>query len=162
MKQTIYFLFFILMFSACSKNDISGDYIETLIGINYIDKEGNDLLNPEAENAINTENIDIYYLKDGEKVRVCDYLMEIPENYYVNYSETHDKYYLVVFMSEYMNEENISETYIDFGEWEDTIRCQYHVVDSGNFWYERVWYNGEKKIHEDNYCYQSSFEIIIQ
>lgn len=76
MKKTVhicFFVFVILFWTAC---DNSNEYFVNNARQNFfiLDKEGNDLLNPENANSIDGSQIKIYYLVNGEKMSAYDYL----------------------------------------------------------------------------------------
>lgn len=71
MKAKVFLIATIILFatSACEKSQ-DQDYVHLSIRISYIDKNGNDLLNPANQNGIKETDFDVYCLKDGEKTPV--------------------------------------------------------------------------------------------
>ena len=138
-----------IMLSMLSCNKENQDNIKTDIQISYIDKDGNDMLNPLGLNTVKEADIDLYYLKDGIKTRVYDGNMDNPENFKIGYSETQHIYLITIFINEFYDANKISETYIEFGDRSDTIKASWYANKSrSNIYYLNVWYNNELKISD--------------
>ncbi len=145
-------LFFMI---ACERNS-EMEYIDSMIRIDYVNNKGVDLLNKNTVNSIDSAGIDIFYLKDGEKIRIYDKNMDMPESFRIDYDQSLSKYYLNLQLSHYMVND-ISETYIEFNGDVDTVKCEYKITDNG-YYHQKVWYNGILKINSDSWT--DRFEII--
>ncbi len=148
MKNIVLLLSALLILSACEKNE-SMENVQSIIYISYTNSVGDDLLDENTENYIAPTDIDIYYLKAGEKVRVYDKNMDLPENFKIYFDKACNKYFLQIQLSAFMIDD-VSETYIQINEDVDTIKCQYKVTDNG-YSFQKVWYNDILKINSDNW-----------
>ena len=169
MKTIAYSLMCMLFLSAgCEKASPGPESSEQVaISLHYDisikDLKGNDLLNPENEAAIKPKDIDIYYLKGRVKEKVYHPNYDAPENFFIAQKEDGSgQYYMRVFVSDHMNSNSISTTYIEFDGWgTDTLTAKIHkqgAVTAATI----AWYNGDLKIDT---VIQSksprSFEIVI-
>ncbi len=94
MKNSIIILITAIVMG-CSSADkpISGVNIDAGIRLQIIDKDKNDLLNPNNPNALNLNNLHLYNVIDGKEVEVYNPLataakgfsLLIPEGKYTNY-----------------------------------------------------------------------------
>ncbi|MBF0576538.1 hypothetical protein [Dysgonomonas sp. GY617] len=110
-----------LLFACSNDNEFSVIAVQKF----YItDIKGNDLLNPNTENAINIDRIKIYYLIDGNKIECSKYnagngySLDYPKGYRI-YSpeELNEKQYtMVLFLNNEVTKDNFSYTYIEFNE----------------------------------------------
>lgn len=142
----IFSIFFIL--NACEKDEPM-ENVQNIIHISYTNSSGDDLLDENTVNHIDSSNIDIYYLKEGAKIRVYDENMDLPENFNFFFNQTYDKYFLQIQLSHFVID-NLSETYIHINEDVDTIKCEYEIIDNG-YSFQKVWYNSILKINSDNW-----------
>lgn len=129
--------------SSC--DDEQEDFVrDVAIEMSISDVKGNDLLNPETTGAFRFEDIDLFYLKNGQKERVYDAYMDNPKNFFIFKSGS--KYYMRLFPNEHI-ENGFATTYIQFNESEtDTIQCEFAKPPNKNSGYIsvfRVWYNGK-------------------
>jgi hypothetical protein len=53
--------------------------INNLIIVQYVNKKGEDLLNPAQSHAITTKNTNLYYLIDGQMKKVYDIYSDLPK-----------------------------------------------------------------------------------
>ncbi len=69
MKKFILFIFtgVLLLLAACTKKDSSKIWVNTTIGLSYVDQNGKDLLNPQTPSAYNLNDFRLYYMKNGKK-----------------------------------------------------------------------------------------------
>lgn len=112
------------------------------IGLSFVDEDGKDLLNPEHPNHWNEDNLDVYYLQDGEKVRVYDDMMDYPESFKIFYAGDQDRYTMQLWTSSYV-EDGHTTTFIEFPDGKmDTIKIKVHSVE-GSLLAQKIWYNGE-------------------
>lgn len=125
------------MYSCEKKN--TGDSIKANLSISYVNENGDDLLNKNTPNYIDSANIDIYYLIDGERVRFYDARMDLPESFQIYYDKNVDKYFLDLHLSYFM-EDSISVTYIQNKEDIDTVKSKFRIFEGG-YGYEKIWYN---------------------
>lgn len=82
MKYLIYSFIIALLFSSCDDNE-NEEQVLVSIGSAFLmkiaDNEGNDLLDPDNDNSFKIEDINNFYLIDGEKVRKFNEEMTYPK-----------------------------------------------------------------------------------
>lgn len=102
--------------------------------ISYIDEQGQDLLDPDYENSINKNNLEFYYVEDGEKSRE-------PGSADIIYEEETKNYILQLHLSSHIEENGFTTTFIEFANGTDTLKLEPRGED-GAFG-EKFWYNGD-------------------
>ncbi|NOQ27457.1 MAG: hypothetical protein GQ564_19005 [Bacteroidales bacterium] len=148
-KIKILVLLFMILGLSCSEDEpiTEGVFISLDVKISLTDQQGLDLLDPNNQNAINTDNIKIFHMIDGELKKFSKYLMDdskcyriynptelgFNENYVFNFAYTSPSYYT------HEKEEPI--TYIQWNETDmDTVRCQYQYTSNSSIC-TKVWFN---------------------
>ena len=126
---------------------------ECSLDLQFSDKDGNDLLNPETQNCINYEKMKLFYLIKGEKVLISGDSTELYMNL-IFHSGTSNELRIITNAEAYSpNTTGVSTTYLEFEDGvTDTIVAEwvYTVSDSipngadggsyiGN---KKAWYNG--------------------
>jgi len=121
MKTKLIILLITIGCIACDDDNNSFD-LTAVQDFYLLNKDGNDLLNPNVENTFNTNRIKIYYLIDGEKVQ------SYTSNYFIKPSEvtgSNGRYFIRVFLNEKTSEGDTAYTFIEWNETDiDTIRSQ--------------------------------------
>lgn len=138
--KSILIIFIVLLslsFSSCGKDKT---LLQPGIQISYIDKNGNDLMNPANPVGIKATNIDIYYIINGVKTRVLDGNMDMPENFRITEYDNFHKYCLDLAANDKYDANKMSETLIDFGNRVDTLTVSWTVLNDG-YSVHGVWYN---------------------
>ncbi|MHB1177585.1 MAG: hypothetical protein ACYCZO_04570 [Daejeonella sp.] len=161
MKSTLVIFLALIFFSlGCKKNNQSAKFDRsTGIEISIKNAEGSDLLNPQNSGSIKAADIDIYFLKNGEKVRVFDGMMHLPESFEIKKYDN-GKYFLNVGLSEYPDNKNISTTYIEFKHrGTDTITVEI-VKKPSVVYFTKLWYNSELKWGGNNEQGIAHFDIV--
>lgn len=140
MKHYILLTLLLMILASCTSSTDGGDAIETLTRIVYLDENGNNLLNPNHENAITETNTSVYYLKDGEKVK------------------RNNKFYIAEESGEYVmgvhpnlgSSQETAITYIEPGDFDvDTIKVAY-MESNSTIAVTKVWCNSELKWDVDS------------
>lgn len=155
MKNSLIIFSLLLFFISCEEAELI-DYTNGKVHISFVDTLGNDLLAPETVNSIDSADIDIYYLKNGELIHILDNNNELPENFKIYYYTPKSKYYLQLELSPFMVD-SISETYITINAVTDTIITEYYPFDTGKA-FKNIWYNDSVKIDSENRS--KLFEVI--
>jgi hypothetical protein len=131
-----------LTFTSCKKED-EGVVVDTYIDLSFKDADGNDLLSGNTSNAYNQENINIYYLINGEEERAYNEKLDAPKGFSV-YEQESQKI-MRLFPSDH--DENLkTTTFIKFNDAEtDEVICELRKWGSSNksVAVTKVWYNGE-------------------
>jgi len=116
MKSFIYIplIVFVLFFARCKKDYLISPIPNGVPAIIVKDSNGNNLLNPEYENAFDVKSIRIYYIRDGkEKLQVNN----IKDNmYFYNITNYNNQY--------------IIEIYIDFSAKQTTTLIKWNEYDT--------------------------------
>lgn len=151
---------FIFVFISCTADstgpDGLGQFGETF-AIAFVDNAGQDLLDKETPNYWTEDDLNIYYLKDGEKELVFNGNLSMPKNFWIydpdNYNGVEDSNcHLELLLSSYLDEDGFSTTYIEFPGGEmDTLKLKGRLVPKAGFLGDKLWYNGElvwKRVNE--------------
>jgi hypothetical protein len=132
-------LVIVLIWISCNKSIINTLNTETPINILINDKNSVDLLNPNTYGNYNTENIKLFYLKDGELTEYSEPNINSPHGYSIDFEN--GRWYLKLFP--HLKKNNIPTTY--YIKWNftdtDTITFQYNE-NSNNVNYAGIHVNG--------------------
>ncbi|MET4080570.1 hypothetical protein ABIB40_000514 [Pedobacter sp. UYP30] len=120
--------------------------IDTFVSINYVDADNADLLDPTNPNVIKADDIEIYYLENGQKQRVYNGNLDLSKNFKILKTPNSDKYYLSLSVSADLNENGISTTYLEVKKYNftDTLTATIDKSSSSTR-VNKVWYNGAYK-----------------
>ncbi len=159
MKKFILLLSVIFLSSCRSGGDICCFNYSTFFEIIVKNSEGEDLLNPDTPNSLNTDKIKLFYLKNGVKEEVYRPTADHPRNYLI-FLDTDNQYRMRVFPND-LKSELLPVTYIEWnGNDTDTIMCKIEHSDNAVL-LEKLWYNNELKIDFSNPDYRTRvFEIV--
>lgn len=147
MKTLIFLLLTMFMIISCSSNDNptnKGVYIDT--GINLIIKNnlGEDLLLPSTPNTLNTDEIELYYLLDGQKEKVFIGNLTYPKNYFI-YNYINSK--AITIFPDYQSKDEFPVTYVKWNSTDtDTIKCHFNRGNKNDGKYiscDKVWFNNK-------------------
>lgn len=129
-------------FSACKPDDNQKLVIDTSIEISVTDQKGSDLLNPDNPDAFRKKEITLYYLKNGEMVKVYNPDMDYPGGFML--FEHQPEYRIRIFPNDTQNDER-PVTYINWnGSDMDTIVCKFQRTGNTLVCTE-VWFNDQLK-----------------
>ncbi len=117
--------------------------IDMDIHLSFVNADGEDLLDTNIENSINSSEINLYYLINNVKVREYVNRMENHSNLNVRYSDSLQKNVLTVVINYHLDENNQSITFLELNENDtDTIKCD--IARGSNLTYiTTVWYNDQ-------------------
>lgn len=143
MKTQFLVLLSIFSLVSCSRNEepknesvVIGNKIDVLIQ----NANGQDLLNKSTANTLNTDNIKLYYLVDGNPQEVYIPNSTNPKNYYIFNYEVYNSNAIRIFL----NDQSKDEYPIAYIKWNqsdtDTIKCHFYR-DNGIVTIDKVWYN---------------------
>ncbi|MBB4037383.1 hypothetical protein GGR21_003300 [Dysgonomonas hofstadii] len=127
MKKYILIFSILAILTACDKDPV--EFVYSLHCI-VVDQDGNDLLNPDTQGAIEISKIEIYYLKNGEFSKYYDRNLDSPKGYRVSKHELDDdhEYKCTFFLSPY--EEYKGKKTLTIVKWNenesDTIVSEIH------------------------------------
>ncbi len=141
---------FILLFSTCNKvDDVPTPNSFPLISV--VDIKGNDLLNPENENAIPTEIIRIYYIRNGKPKLQYNSIGQYAYFYLTKHYDTH----IIAIQADISAKE--TTTLIQWNEHDtDTMICRFN--DKSRL--TKVIYNNEEKWEDPSGRNEPYFTII--
>jgi hypothetical protein len=130
------FLFIGKMHAQKSMKTKQNAYVNINIDIAYKDKAGNDLLDSSNKPHFSTQDITIYNIEKGEKVKVNKPKMDYPNNHFMYRDDATSTNLLRVFLEaeEVLIQLNSVVT--------DTIKCAIKKT-KGNTHLTKVWYNGK-------------------
>lgn len=143
--KTVIFLITILSISSCRPNR---EPIKEAVSIDaYVDltiknNAGQDLLDPNTPNTLNTNNIKLYNVVNGQAIEVYHGNYTYPKNYLIyNYKDVKA---IRVFVN-HTDAEELPTTYIKWNDNNtDTIKCHFSrgSGNDGSFILcDKVWYN---------------------
>jgi hypothetical protein len=142
-KIKILVLLFMILGLSCTEDEpITEDvFISHDVKISLADQQGLDLLDPNNPNAINSDNIKIFHMIDGELKKFSKYLMKIYKPSELGFNENYVFYLGYTSPSYYTHEKEEPITYIQWNETDmDTVRCQYQYT-SNSIICTKVWFN---------------------
>ena len=128
--------------SSCNDKEqaISGFSMNRIFFVAYVNVNGTNLLQNDSQ-------ITVYYERNGVAEKVQRSNLDCPNGYTLTSQRNtvangSDELCVKVFPSDYMDNENISTTYIKFGNNQmDTIQCQFHTT-SNSITLTKSWLNG--------------------
>lgn len=160
MKRVNIFLLviFLLVMAACSLGTEPSIDSTPQPGVDvalyFSDENGDDLLNPAHAEGWNEENIDIFYLIDGEKERVYHSNLDLPKRFKIVHG-TEDRYYMLLWLSEHVEDEH-TVTYVEFPNGEtDTLKIHAEEKSNGVVRADKFWYNEELLFEKEEIEYAS-------
>ena len=93
-----FILLLMISFFSCNSNDEnqpSATNIDAVVRFYVLNNQGDDLLNPNNQNSIDTDNLKIYEIINGEEVEVNNPNMDAPKGFWISPPEgKFDKYRL--------------------------------------------------------------------
>ena len=142
---TLIILTSILIISCNSDDDNEDNFYALETGIDFLvsNQNGDDLLNPNTFNAYSSENIKIFYLKDGVVEEIYNSNLDLPRNFKIVAPEDSgiEKYYMSIFLNNFVSDNAI--TYVEWNETDtDTIRANFNNGDNYSI-LSKAWYNEE-------------------
>ncbi len=149
MKYLIYSFIIALLFSSCDDNE-NEEQVLVSIGSAFLmkiaDNEGNDLLDPDNDNSFKIEDINNFYLIDGEKVRKFNEEMTYPKGLQLFYHGNYKRWVLLVSTNNYIDNDFKGISFLEFKNGSiDKIEVQYNDYKSNlniiNI--QKIWYNDE-------------------
>ncbi|WP_119080665.1 hypothetical protein [Chitinophaga alhagiae] len=130
-------LFAALLFS-CKKKD-GPVVIDTDFTLKVSDTQGRDLLDPQT-GAYHAEDIQLFYIVNGEKVPVYSSSRDLPKNFELKENAPRNEHLLRIFPNTV--KEARPQTLIQWNSAEtDTITCEFQRPGASLF-LSRIWLNG--------------------
>jgi len=132
----LYFVAFLFM--SCSGDDANNNApMDVNFELSVRDNSNVDLLSPDVANTLNTSQIKLFYLIQGESIEVNNPSLDHPRNYFIFQHES--EYRIRIFLNNETSEQQ-PVTYIKWNELDtDTIKVQY----AANRTKDKVWVNNE-------------------
>ncbi|MFK5958964.1 MAG: hypothetical protein QM495_08870 [Lutibacter sp.] len=146
MKNLIFMLLALILIVSCSSDDNNNENnyynLDTDVIFTVKDSNGNDMLNPNNQNAYLSDNIKIYYVKaDGGSEEIYYPNLSSPRNFRIITPEDSQEniYAFQLFPNTYVMEDAI--TYIEWNNTEtDTIKTNYRYGKNYTIC-DKIWYN---------------------
>lgn len=151
---------------SCNKSEETDDIIpynssiiSASVEFSIVNDQDEDLLNPENPGHINEDDINLYYLIDGEKRQVYDPMMDYPKNFKI-YKHQDQSYRIIIFL----NHTETSDKPVTYVEWNqndiDTIEATYARYDNGGILSQDIWLNGGHIWERGNNAVKAYFKLI--
>ena len=144
-----FFLFIVILFGlSCSKEESAENlYISTTVSIAVMDSFGNDLLNTNTANYIQSQNIKLFHKIDGEFIEYLSNNLDYAKGFriYKPYDWVdNSNYILCILATRPVNSSDLNpDTYIKWNEFDfDTLQCQYSTSENSVIC-TKVWFNNE-------------------
>ena len=145
----------LILFSSCSSDD-EQFIVSAAIDISVKDSEGNDLLNPENVNSFKENQINIFYVVNGQELIFYNGDLAHPKGFFI-YKEEKSEFRIRVFPNMDKNLE-LPVTYIKWNSTDtDTIRCSIERKSNSEI-VTKVWLN--ENLVWEGYETERFFEII--
>ena len=111
--------------------------------LKYQNSNGDDLLDPKTANALNEQDIEVYVLRKGVRVRLYNAMMDAQKNFKIRGSSA-EKYHMVLYFdiakeSFVKKKVTMFITYKDRSE--DKIVGEFNEDDGTNILLQSVWIN---------------------
>lgn len=150
-------LLFIIIGLECCQSD------EPIVGVSFAggskiviqDEDGNNMLDPNHVTPILLENLNLYFIVEGERKLYFDGNMSVPKGMNIYFDEFHEKWVLTVLQNlDDQDEDLITRSIIDFGDGTEGIidgqwNKKTNPPGSGALYIEKIWYDGIL-VHEGN------------
>lgn len=137
----------ILLSGSCHKN--RHDYRNLLVQLHLVKTDGTDLLAPGSENYIKKQDITIYHMLGGQKVRMYNANLASPGYFTIHENDTifgsEPKYFMSVLLSSETDANNVSTTIIEYkNRPADTLKSTIHrSANDVAVFYTALEINGE-------------------
>lgn len=132
----------LLSLSGCKKNEAISGAFGINIQFSIKDSSGEDLLNPATPNSINEENIEHYYLINGEKARQYEGTADHPKALYISKPGTDVPYTIGIGLNTNVADGATSTSILEYKDYPaDTIEVKIHKTSKNNS-YSDVRING--------------------
>lgn len=160
MKFSIFVLILFAGFlTGCSEDDDvlnekeENAIVETALDVSFLNEKGEDILNPNTENHLSREKMNLYYLVDEEKVLASNFEPDIGQHKGIMFIDETEPYSLRIFTARNLKDVTIEKegekrgtsiSYLDLGNGiTDTIKTKWKAKP-GLFVNLTVWYNGKE------------------
>jgi hypothetical protein len=155
MKKLIFIgsIVLVMLFSSCSENEQPQFFnVDMMAFITVVDKQGNNLLDPNQEGAYDPNEIKIFYERNGKMEEFYEGHLDMPRNFRIDSPEFGSNYLLALGLDS-------EKTVIQWNEAEaDTILAEIHQ-DALSISIQKVFYQGQL-VHELPAMKRREFTII--
>lgn len=146
-------IFTITTLFACSKTDEMDEQyhnIDATLEFSIFNAQNEDLLNPETPNHLNTEDIKLFYVINGESQEFHDDNLDYPNGFFIG---EHEGIYRIRIFLNHAETEDKPITYVSWNDIDtDTIEVSYkktqHSILQDTIWLngEQIWERGDNTI----------------
>lgn len=145
-KWSVFFILILLAIFSCSKDNepeeqYNGFNFDAGMEFSVYNSQNEDLLNPENQSHLDSANIKLFYVINGEKKEVYNPNLDSPRNFMI-YKHEND-YRIRVFL----NHSETSYKPITYIQWNDsdtdTIEVSYQRTQNATL-QNKIWLNGEQ------------------
>lgn len=143
MKAFINLTCMCLFMASCKEPEIKGVVVDTEVNLIIKNKDGKNLLDPSTPDHFTSDEIRLFYLKDGQKTEVYYPNLDHPRNFFISQNESNKEYFMRVFVNEGTLNQELTTTYIQWrANQVDTLQSmitrQGASVYSDKVWYDKV------------------------
>jgi hypothetical protein len=144
----------VLLISSCKENEQPQFFtVDMMAFITVVDKQGNNLLDPNQEGAYDPRDIKIFYERDGNMEEFYEARLDMPRNFRIDPPEFDRDYIMALVLDS-------EKTVIQRNETEaDTIQAEIHD-NASSVIVQKVYYMGELKWDGETATRGRGFAII--
>ena len=125
MKYIVCLVAPVLMLFVSCKSEKCCVVISTGVQLSIANKDGSDLLNPASNGSINSENLDIYYLTNGNLEKQFKGNLDYPEMFKIDKFPQYDEAVMTVFLNSNTDSQGVSTTILKYNSYpSDTISAE--------------------------------------
>lgn len=145
-KLFLFVLTAIIMIGCSTVSSDNSTFLSNDVYIKYVNKKGENLLNPAHSHAITEQNTNLYYLINGKKKRVYRPNLDAPKMFVIGNGFDSSGDYEMKLFANTPPDQMTAITYINFKNFPtDTLKVQYESPNS-SIAITKVWYNGELRL----------------
>jgi len=151
---SIFSILFLLIASSCNENEQPQFFnVDMMAFITVVDRQGNNLLDPNQEGAYDPKEIKIFYERNGNMEEFYEGHLDMPRNFRIDPPEFERDYIMALVLDS-------EKTIIQWNEAEaDTIQAEIHD-DGAIVIVRKVYYLGELKWDAETATKGRGFTII--
>lgn len=141
---------FITIFSSCEENVCGCTIVDVDVNIAVTNRDDRDLLNPETPGHLKSEDIEIYFVRNGQRVYMNP-KDNAPGSFSILEEGPHEKYIMRLYPDLERDQSGTTTTIIKWNELdEDTLTCEV-TKKTNSTTVTRVWHNDELKYDQVNH-----------
>ncbi len=145
MKKILGIILLVLIITSCEK-PIGGVVINADVSFSFVNSKGEDLLNLNTTGALTEENVDIYVLRNGLKVRLYQGNLDAAKFFKIRTENSKSRFQMYFDIgAENFNENKITQFIRYKDGTEDEIVGEFNSDRKRNTLLQQIWINGLAK-----------------